>query len=130
MECPGADRNSPGVAHSWSVHVFWTTCSPLCPAGCSHRIPSQWNAQHCLMSLMCLLIGCYACFGLFCLLSRRSRDPGNKGNRATAILAATAGNRSEEACVYFRTLRMSIREYPTFSNESTVVGATLTQRTW
>ncbi len=41
-----------GVAQSVSVHVFWTTWSPLCPAGCSQRAPSLWNAQHCLISVI------------------------------------------------------------------------------
>ncbi len=62
LDVAGADWV--GAAHSSSVHVFWTTCSPLCPAGCSQRIPSLWNAQHCLMSVMVFLIGCYACCGL------------------------------------------------------------------
>ena len=41
--------NSPGVAHSMSVHDVDVVWSPGCPAGCSHLSPSRWKAQHCLM---------------------------------------------------------------------------------
>jgi hypothetical protein len=59
-----------GILRGWrslGLSMFcWTTCSPLCPAGCSQRDPYLWKAQHCLMSVMCLLIGCYASCGLPC----------------------------------------------------------------
>jgi hypothetical protein len=46
----GLGWNSPGVAQSRSSHSLLTMCFPACPAGCSHRDPSLWKAQHCLIS--------------------------------------------------------------------------------
>ena len=61
LDVAGADWV--GAAHSSSVHVCSITWLPLCPAGCSQRLPCLLYAQHCLMSVIVLLIDCCACCG-------------------------------------------------------------------